>query len=79
MKAEREAQKRALKRERKALRDECKERGYFVEKQNDLVKHMEFTEKLCEMLSAKELEEFNSQLRNGGKDVFLNKLDQVRK
>uniref|UniRef100_A0A0V0G6V0 DnaJ homolog subfamily C member 2 n=1 Tax=Triatoma dimidiata TaxID=72491 RepID=A0A0V0G6V0_TRIDM len=79
LKAEREAHKRALKRERKALRDECKEHGYYVENQNDLVKHMEFTEKLCEMLSAKELEEFNTELRNGGKDIFLAKLDQVEK
>lgn len=79
LKAEREAQKRALKKERKALRETCKANNYFTESQNDLVKHMEYTEKLCELLSVKELEELNLQMKERGREVFLSKIDQIEK
>lgn len=79
LKAERDAQKRALKKERKILRDTCKTNNYFIETQNDLAKHMEYTDKLCELLSQKELETLNLEMKDGGRDVFLSKIEQLEK
>jgi len=77
LKAEREAQKKALRKEKKSLRDFCKANNYFVEDPKDLVKHTEFMEKMCEMLNVKELEQFNEQLKAGGRQVFIDKVKKV--
>ncbi|XP_014248388.1 dnaJ homolog subfamily C member 2 [Cimex lectularius] len=77
IKAEKEAQKRALKKARKTLRDLCKENGYYVTNENDLVKYMEFSEKLCEMMSALELDDFSNKLKEGGNEVYRAKFEEV--
>lgn len=69
---EREAQKKVLKKERKTLRDTCKMNNYYAENSNDTLSHMQAVEKLCETLTLLELEELNKNLKNNGKNSFLN-------
>lgn len=71
---EKEQQKRALKKERKQLRDKAKEAGYYSTSDKEKVRNMEGVEKICEMLKFLELQEFNKSLAEGGRDVFLAQL-----
>jgi len=59
---EKEIQKRALKKERKALRDFAKTREYFVSENSDKIKNIENVEKLCEAFKIMELQELNKKL-----------------
>lgn len=74
---ERETQKRALKKERKILRDLCKSNNYFSTNSEDTIPHMTNVEKLCESLKLVELEELNKNLRDGGRSVFLQTVQQL--
>lgn len=55
-----EALKKAMRKERKALRETCKKHGYFAP-EDGLVKAMEDMEKLCERLSLVRLKEVNER------------------
>lgn len=70
-KQEREALKKALKKERKALRDICKNSAYFSNCPNESIKHMEFVEKFCETFKLNELESAVKSLHANGRDAFL--------
>lgn len=50
-KKQKEALKKAMKKERKTMRDFLKERDYFVKDENERIPHLTGMEKLCEMLS----------------------------
>ena len=53
MEAERkqkEQQKKALKKERKTIRDLLKENNYFVEDDSETIPHLTGLDKICEML-----------------------------
>lgn len=77
LKSEREAAKRALKKSRKAFRDLCKDNNYYIgDLDNNLVKHMEFVEKLCNSWGAKELDEFCSSLAEKGAEAFKDKIKE---
>uniref|UniRef100_A0A0A9X5L4 DnaJ subfamily C member 2 n=1 Tax=Lygus hesperus TaxID=30085 RepID=A0A0A9X5L4_LYGHE len=77
LKAEREAAKRALKKSRKAFRDLCKDNNYYTgDNDNDLVKHMEFVEKLCGSWGPKELDELCSSLSEKGREAFVDKIKE---
>lgn len=77
LKSERDALKRALKKSRKTFRDLCKENNYYIgENESDLVKHMEFVEKLCEALGPKELDELCLSLSDKGREGFLLKIKE---
>lgn len=76
---EREQQKKALKKERKCLRDRAKENNYFSTSDKEKIKHMEGVEKICEMLKLMELQTFNKDLETGGRDCFLRVLNETEK
>lgn len=74
---EKEQLKRALKKERKTLRDTAKTNNYYTSDDKEKIKFMEGVEKICEMLKTLELQEFNKKLANGGREVFVETLQEV--
>lgn len=74
---EKERMKRALKKERKSLRDAAKAKDYFINDESERLKHLEGVEKLCESLKVLELQEFNKELAAGGRTAFLKALDTL--
>uniref|UniRef100_A0A1Q3EX95 Putative ribosome-associated chaperone zuotin translation n=1 Tax=Culex tarsalis TaxID=7177 RepID=A0A1Q3EX95_CULTA len=74
---EKERMKRALKKERKSLRDAAKAKDYFVNDESERLKHLEGVEKLCESLKVLELQEFNKELATGGRTTFLKALETL--
>ncbi|KAI4466815.1 hypothetical protein MML48_2g00002103 [Holotrichia oblita] len=73
---EREAQKKVLKKERKTFRDTCKANNYFTQDKDEMLKHMQAVESICETLSAIELEELNKNLKNNGRQAFTKALNE---
>ncbi|KAK9710145.1 Myb-like DNA-binding domain [Popillia japonica] len=73
---EREAQKKILKKERKTFRDTCKANNYFTQDKDEMLKHMQAIESICETLSAIELEELNKNLKNNGRQAFTKALNE---
>ncbi|XP_058830327.1 dnaJ homolog subfamily C member 2 [Topomyia yanbarensis] len=71
---EKEKMKRALKKERKTLRDAAKANDYYVNDEKERLKHLEGVEKLCESLKVQELQEFNKELAFFGRVAFCNAL-----
>lgn len=69
---EREAQKRVLKKERKIFRDMCKSNDYYAQDKNEVLTNMQAVDKICEQLSAMQLEDLNKQMQNNGRTTFLN-------
>ncbi|XP_065089223.1 dnaJ homolog subfamily C member 2 [Ochlerotatus camptorhynchus] len=76
---EKEKMKRALKKERKILRDAAKAKDYFTSDDKERLKHLEGVEKLCETLKLPELQEFNKELASGGRNVFVKALEELEK
>lgn len=79
---EREIQKRALKKERKALRDFAKSNDYFVIEGNDKIKNIENVERLCEAFKLIELQEFNKKIQgspSNGRNIFFEAIDDLDK
>lgn len=74
---EKERIKRALKKERKMLRDAAKSNDYYIDDEKDRLKHLEGVEKLCESLKLQELQEFNKELASGGRSAFLKALETL--
>ncbi|KAJ8983060.1 hypothetical protein NQ317_013266 [Molorchus minor] len=68
---EREIQKKAIKKERKTLRDVCKSKNYFADNSEENLIHMTAVESMCEKLSLNDLEELNRNIKNNGKSAFL--------
>lgn len=71
---EKEQIKRALKKERKLLRDTTKEQNYYSTSDKEKLRHMEGVEKICEMLKFLELQQFNKDLASTGRDAFVAQL-----
>ena len=71
---EREVQKRALKKERKALRDFVKSKGYYTDNDDKFkITNMENLEKICESFKLMELQELNKKFQSSadGQLVFV--------
>ncbi|XP_071054215.1 dnaJ homolog subfamily C member 2 [Onthophagus taurus] len=73
---EREAQKKALKKERKIFRDTCKSSNYFSEKESERINNMMAVDQICEVFSALELAELNKNLKNNGKQAFAKAMSE---
>ncbi|XP_033120424.1 dnaJ homolog subfamily C member 2-like [Anneissia japonica] len=71
-KKEREALKKAMRHERKTLRDTCKKFNYFLNEDGDLVKRMEAVEMLCQRLNLESLQKLNAGMstEDAAKTVF---------
>lgn len=65
---EKEVLKRALKKERKTLRDFAKSNDYFITKSSEKVRNIENLEKLCEALKTLELQELNKKMQENPSD-----------
>lgn len=65
---EKEVLKRALKKERKTLRDFAKSNDYFVTKSGEKIKNIENVERLCESLMTMELQELNNKMQENPSD-----------
>ncbi|XP_075160416.1 dnaJ homolog subfamily C member 2 [Haematobia irritans] len=68
---EREQVKKAIKKERKLLRDKCKDHKYFGSNDKENLKNMEGVEKICETFSLSELQELNKKMEKSPKDNFF--------
>ena len=68
---EKEQIKKALKKERKILRDKAKECNYFSSNDKDMLKNMEGIERICEMFNLTELQSLNKEMEKSEKDTFL--------
>lgn len=68
---EKEQMKKALKKERKLLRDKAKECKYFGSNDKEVLKNMEGVEKICETFVLSELQELNKKmLEKSARDTF---------
>lgn len=79
---EKEIQKRALKKERKALRDFAKGNDYFVTDGNDKIRNIENVEKLCEALKLMELQDLNKKIQmnpSDGQKIFFETVEVMEK
>lgn len=79
---ERELQKRALRKERKVLRDLAKAQDYFTKDDNDKIKNIENVEKLCEALKLLDLQDLNKKLNQDPVktiDVFNDAVKELEK
>ncbi|XP_050305469.1 dnaJ homolog subfamily C member 2 [Anthonomus grandis grandis] len=76
---EREAVKKALKKERKILRDMCKANNYYTDNSEQNLKHITTIEAICETLSIEELEQLNKNIKNNGKSGFLKAINDHEK
>lgn len=79
LKQEREAQKKALRKERKALRDFCKANNYFAQNLEEIIRHMESVEKICELFKLVQLEEAMKKLQSDGRTAFLSIMEETEK
>lgn len=79
LKQEREVQKKALRKERKALRDFCKANNYFAENSAESISHMESVEKICELFKLVQLEEAMKKLQAEGRTAFLGLVDETER
>lgn len=69
--AEREQQKKNLRKERKSLRDVCKANNYYASDEDETVSHMAALEKICETLKLNELQDLIRDLESNGREAFL--------
>ena len=76
-KKEKEAQKKALKKERKQLRTLCKEHEFYANDEEEKISHMTELEKLCELLAVVQLNDLNSKLQSGGREVFVQAVKEL--
>jgi DnaJ family protein C protein 2 len=80
---ERELQKRALKKERKSLRDFVKTKNYFASNDdNARLKNIENVEKLCEALKLVNLQDLNKKLSEDADksgDIFSHAVNEMEK
>ncbi|XP_056605276.1 dnaJ homolog subfamily C member 2 [Triplophysa dalaica] len=67
-KKEKEAQKKAIKKERQKLRTTCKTHNYFADNEADSVRMMEEVEKLCDRLELISLQTLNEAFASGNKE-----------
>ncbi|XP_045483429.1 dnaJ homolog subfamily C member 2 [Harmonia axyridis] len=74
---EREIQKKALKKERKALRDICKANNYYADNPDQNLTHITALESICENMNVNELEQLNKEIKNKGKSAFLKAITKV--
>ncbi|KAE8738433.1 hypothetical protein FOCC_FOCC016084 [Frankliniella occidentalis] len=78
-KKQKEALKKAMKKERKIMRDFLKEKDYFVEDLNEKIPHLTGMDKLCEMLSLIQLQELNNNMKEHGREAFLDALSECER
>lgn len=75
--AERELQKKNLRKERKTFRDLCKANNYYATNDDETVSHMAAVEKICEMLKTVELQDLVKNLEASGRDAFVNAVKEA--
>ncbi|XP_049845618.1 dnaJ homolog subfamily C member 2-like [Schistocerca gregaria] len=79
LKAEREAQKKTLKVKRATLRKLVKSNNYYIENEEERVRHMASLEKLCEVLKPEQIDELLEKMRLGGRSVYISAIEDTEK
>lgn len=79
LKQEREVLKKALKKERKALRDLCKSNDYFADSPAESIRNMESVEKICELFKLVQLEDTIKELQANGRAAFVKIVSETEK
>ena len=64
---DKEAKKFAMKRERKTLRNFCKENNYYIQDEDETVRHMTEVDRICEIFTIEEISQLNRDLADKGK------------
>ncbi|XP_055346992.1 dnaJ homolog subfamily C member 2-like [Paramacrobiotus metropolitanus] len=81
-KKEKEAEKKVLKKERKTLRDLMKGWNYFADN-SGTAKNMQETEKLCDILTAQQLQDLNERFAaaslEDARGIFVDQVDEINK
>ncbi|KAK2158365.1 hypothetical protein LSH36_172g04007 [Paralvinella palmiformis] len=81
VKKEKEALKKALKKERKTFRNTVKEYDYFASDDTQKIEYMQEVDKLAELLSLTSLQDLNSSLTSGdrekAKDAFFKQVSDM--
>lgn len=82
-KKEKEAQKKALKKERKSLRTSVKDMDYFSTSDDDRVSNMADVDRLADLLSLVQLQSLNEQMASGDNEkaraAFLHEVGELTK
>lgn len=74
---EREILKKALKKERKILRDLCKSNNYYTDDNNKLLSRMSVLEQICEKMSVGDLERINKEIKENGEKAFMKAIKEM--
>ncbi|XP_077986160.1 dnaJ homolog subfamily C member 2-like [Glandiceps talaboti] len=77
-KKEKEALRKALKKERKFFRDTCKKYDYFTTNETEAVRQMQEVEKICEKLNLLSLQQLNASLKGSEEDAKTAYYEQVK-
>lgn len=79
LKAEREVEKRIIKKERKKIRDLCKANQHYISNDNDLVHHLTVLEKALTIFGKSELVQLSKNLESKGREGFLEMMNSIEK
>lgn len=77
IRVEREQYKKAMKKERKILRDRAKEKNYFSSNDKELLRNMEGVERVCETLTLAEIQDLNRKMEEQSSQVFFDVLKEI--
>merc|ERR1719232_364913 len=82
-KVEREALKKAMKNEKKILKNTCKASDYFSTNADDKVQNLTDLDRLCEILNLEELKSLNEKMKDKSKldcqEVFIAAVNDLNK
>ncbi|KAG8181899.1 hypothetical protein JTE90_026058 [Oedothorax gibbosus] len=82
-KKEKDALKKQQKKEKKLLQQICEKNNYFSSDDETKISHMKDVDRLCTLLSLKQLQDLNSELQKGDdankKNTFLKEVESLNK
>lgn len=77
IRVEREQYKKAMKKERKMLRDRARENNYYASSDKDMLRNMEGVERVCETLTLTELQDLNKKIEENSSQIFFDVLKEI--
>ncbi|XP_055905088.1 dnaJ homolog subfamily C member 2 [Eupeodes corollae] len=77
IRVEREQYKKAMKKERKMLRDRARENNYYSATDKDVLRNMEGVERVCETLTLAELQDLNRKIEENSSQIFFDVLKEI--
>lgn len=77
IRVEREQYKKAMKKERKILRDRAREKNYYASNDKDMLRNMEGVERVCETLTLAEIQDLNRKMDEQSSQIFFDVLKEI--